>query len=170
MDTNTQPQPASKPVKYPFASAQLSKAELEAAITSLQAVQEQLPNLVGLTTLERRRMAKLGTKSRGFVDGAIEAAKTDPGILPGSISLEMLLTQDEMLRNLSLLQTRVADLKSKLDDSVTVTGSWLYGAARTVYSVMKTPAASGELREQKSAMGQRFKRKASSKQTSETTN
>jgi hypothetical protein len=45
----------------------------------------QLPNLTALKTNERKHMSKLGSKSRGFVDLAIEAERKDQGVLPRSL-------------------------------------------------------------------------------------
>ena len=116
-------------------------------------------------------MSKLGSKSRGFADLAIETAKTDPGVLPQSVSLNTFVAQDALLRDLSLVQTHVTDMKSKIDDSLFQIGNYVFGISRVVYAVMKTDAAKAKIQEQKSAMKTRFAREKRKSQSvgSETT-
>jgi hypothetical protein len=155
--------------KYPFASVSLSDADLAAIINKVTELKGLLPPMPDLTPTERRRMSKLGSKSRGFADLAIETAKADPGVLPQSISLETLVAQDALLRDLSLVQTHVTDVKSKLDDALYQVGNYVFGASRVVYAVMKTDAAKAKLQEQKTAMKARFARKKGQSTASATT-
>lgn len=145
--------------KYPFASVTFTDEEVASVINKVNELKGILPPMPDLTPKERQRMSKLGTKTRGFTDLALETAKADPGVLPQSISLDTFLAQDELLRDLSLVQTHVADLKSKLDDALLLVGNYIYGVSRTAYAVMKTDAAKAKLQEQKAAMRQRFLRK-----------
>ena len=57
---------------------------------------------------------------------------------------------------------KITDTESQLANDV-------YGVARTVYAVMKSPATVPGLPEQKSRLGQRFARKASRPDVSTTT-
>lgn len=166
MDTNSITSDAATTVvadnpgsKYPFANASFSRETLAASLQTISELKDLLPNMPDLTPKERQRMSKLGIKTRGFTELAIETAKTDPGILPRSVSLESFLAQDQLLRDLSLMQTHVADLKSKLDDALLLVGNYIFGVSRTVYALTKTPAAQARLQEQKEAMKQRFARK-----------
>jgi hypothetical protein len=148
---------------YAFAQVTLTNEEVASIIETLNTLQSKLPDLPSLTTLERKRMSKLGIKTRGFVDLAIESAKADPGVLPRAIELETLLEQDELLKNMSLIQTHISDMKSKVDDSLLLVGNWLYGATRSIYAVLKTPAARTRMPEQQIALKQRFARTARKK-------
>jgi hypothetical protein len=142
--------------KYPFASVTLTDEDLASVIGKVNELKGLLPPMPDLTPKERQRMSKLGTKSRGFADLAIETAKADAGVLPQSVSLDTFLAQDRLLRDLSLVQTHVASLKSRLDDALLLVGNHVYGVSRVVYAVMKTDAAKAKLQEQKTAMKQRF--------------
>ena len=153
--------------KYPFANVSFTNADLAAAINKVNELKGLLPLMPDLTPIERQRMSKLGIKTRGFVDLALEAAKADPGVLPQSISLDTFVTQDQLLRDLSLVQTHVTDLKFKLDDALLLAGNYIYGVSRTVYALAKTPAAQARLQEQQAAMKQRFAKNKS--QTTATT-
>jgi len=142
--------------KYPFASVSFTDADLVAVLNKVNELKGILPPMPDLTPVERQRMSKLGSKSRGFADLALETAKADPGVLPQSISLDTFAAQDALLRDLSLVQTHVSDLKSKLDDALFLIGNYIFGVSRVVYAVMKTDAAKAKLQEQKNAMKQRF--------------
>ena len=153
--------------KYPFASVSLSDADLAAVLDKVNELKGILPPMPDLTPVERQRMSKLGSKSRGFTDLALETAKTDPGVLPQSISLDTFVAQDVLMRDLSLVQTHVSDLKSKLDDALFLIGNYIFGVSRVVYAVMKTDAAKAKLQEQKAAMKQRFAKNKSQTSGSE---
>ena len=155
--------------KYPFASVSLSDADLAAVLDKVNELKGILPSMPDLTPVERQRMSKLGSKSRGFTDLALETAKTDPGVLPQSISLDTFVAQDVLMRDLSLVQTHVSDLKSKLDDALFLIGNYIFGVSRVVYAVMKTDAAKAKLQEQKAAMKQRFAKNKSQTPGSENT-
>jgi hypothetical protein len=158
--------------KYPFSAVSFTAEQLASTIDTINQLKGILPPMPGLTPLERRRMSKLGSKTRGFADAALEAAKTDSGILPQSISLDTFEAQDQLLRDISLVQTHVTQLKSKLDDALLLIGNWVYSAARTTYAVMKTDAAKTKLQEQVAVMRQRFvsRKKEQSKESTETNN
>jgi hypothetical protein len=147
---------------YPFAGASLSAQKLDSIIDTIAQLKGFLPPMSDLTPLDRQRMSKLGMRTRGFADAALEAAQTDPGLLPQSIPLASFVAQDALLRDLSLVQTHVADLKSRLDDALLLVGNHVYSVSRTVYAMMKTDAAKARLQEQKALMKQRFATKKTS--------
>lgn len=167
--TSTTPAVADNPGnKYPFATVSFSDADLVAVVNKVNELKGLLPPMPDLTPKERQRISTLGSKSRGFADLAIETAKTDPGVLPQSVSLNTFLAQDDLLRDLSLVQTHVSDLKSKLDDALLLVGNYVYGVSRVIYAVMKTDAAKARLQEQKLAMKQRFAKNRSQSTTAST--
>lgn len=154
-------------VTYPLADAALTDAQIASAIESINQLKSLLPPLPGLTGLQRRRFSKLGTKTQGFVDSAIEAATKDPGVLPQSISLEKLRSQDQLRRKLSLLQTHLADLTAKLDDSLLLSGNWLFGVGRAIYTMLKTSVAQTRMPGQQAELRKRFARKVKTDQTAQ---
>lgn len=145
---------------YAFDAATLTPVQLEQAIEAFKGFTATLPALVNLTPLQRQRTARIGIRTRGFIELVIEAAKKDPTILPGNIPLEKLLSQAELLNGISLIQTFVSDYKASLDDAALTIGSNVYGMARSAYAVLKTPAGQAKLQEQKALMKQRFVPKA----------
>ena len=164
--TSTTPVVADNPgSKYPFASVSLSDADLTAIINKVNELKQLLPPMPDLTPKERQRLSKLGTKSRGFAQLAIETAKADPGVLPQSVSLGTLVAQNDLMEDISLIQTHVSDVKSKLDDALYQIGNYVYSVGRVIYAVMKTDAAKAKLQEQKAAMKQLFLKKKKKSQS-----
>ena len=143
---------------YAFSQVTLSDAETASAISTICNLLSQLPNLPALTAIERKRLSRLGIKSRGFVDLAIEAAKKDVGVLPRAVELQTLLDQDQLMKNLSLIRTHITDIKAKADSSLVIIGCWLYGVSRSIYAVMKTPVACTLMPEQQKELQKRFAR------------
>jgi hypothetical protein len=150
--------------KYMFEGAAISPEALSQAITKINEAKALLPGMPNLTPLERRRMAKLGTKTLGFVHGAFEAAKKDPGVLPGSLSVETLEQQRGLYDALSLLEAHASDFNAKLGDSLMSVGSWNYAAALSIYQMFKTPMAKAKMPEQQAFLRQRFARVAKKKE------
>lgn len=149
-------------INYPYEGATLPPDQLELAVQAVAQLKASLPSLPDLTPLERQRISKLGIRSRGFVDAALEAVKTDSGLLPQSIALSDFVAQDNLLRGLSLVQTQVAALKAGLDDAVLLVGNHVFSVSRTVYALMKTDAAKAKMQSQKALMRQRFTAKKTS--------
>jgi hypothetical protein len=147
---------------YPYASTTLPPERLELARATLAQLRDVLPPMHNLTPKARQRVPKLGMRTRGFVDAALNAARADVGLLPQSIALSDFVAQDDLLRGLGLVQTQVADIKSRLDDAVLLVGSHVYSISRTVYALMKTDAAKAKLPAQKALMKQRFTAKKTS--------
>jgi len=61
----------------------LTEAQLESINGSLASIDSQLAFLVGLTALERQRLAKMGQKTSAFVEDAILAGIRNPACSPG---------------------------------------------------------------------------------------
>jgi hypothetical protein len=150
----TQPDP-----KHFFDGVTLGEEAAALVINKLNEVKALLPVLPNLTPLERRRKAKLGTKTRGFVEGAFETVRKDPGVLPASLSVGALDQQHQLYRSLSLIETHVADLAAKLSDGLLVSGNWNYQAALSIYAMFKTPLARAKMPDQQAFLRQRFARK-----------
>lgn len=155
---------------YPFGGVQLSDGQVASAIETINQLKTILPPMPGLTPLERKRLSKLGQKSRGFVDAAIEAVRKDSGLLPRSISVEDLIQQDNLHRQISLVETHLAELQARLDDALCVIGNRIYGSCLTVYAVWdKTMVGRAKMPEQKALLKQRFTPKKGSRSAAKTT-
>ena len=63
------------------------------------------------------------------------------------------------------MKRTLAQFLEKVDDTEVLLASEVYAAARTVYAVMKTPAAVPGLKERQDRLAVRFARKSKSRQT-----
>lgn len=130
---------AYKPITEP-----LTQAQRESIIGSLTTIRENLEFLVSLTPLERRRMPKMGQKSRAFVEDAIEAGIRNPGMLPRALDPQTMRDQLDLTDQVREISASVAQLNERLADTLTLLGSQLYEDARLVYQLTRTRAAKGD--------------------------
>lgn len=149
--------------KYVFEGVTISDEVTGQIIAKINEAKALLPAMPNLTPLERRRLAKLGTKTLGFVKGAFEAGKKDPGLMPGSLSVATLNDQDQLHRSLSLIEAHVSDFNAKLGDALLLNGNWNYLAALSIYQMFKTPLAKAKMPEQQAYLRQRFARPSKKK-------
>ncbi len=138
----------------------LGDVEVASMITSLGQLEQSLPFLIGLSREERARLAKVGDRTRTFLQDAIATALANPGIVPRSVDIDSLEARANTLDNLGELKRALAQLLEKVGDSETQLGSDLFAITRSVYSVMKSPATVPGLNEQKSRLSQRFAKKS----------
>ena len=141
----------------------LGDVEASSIVASLGQVEQLMPFLIGLNKSERMALAKVGDGTRPFVEDTVATALANPGIVPRSVDLENLRARAATLAHLAEIQRTLRKLNEKVADTTTKLGSDLYGVARSVYSVMKSPATVPGLTERKAKLGQRFARKASSR-------
>ena len=67
-------------------SAEFSAEQQQAILASIQQVQS-LPFLNGLSNKEKQKLNKMGDKTRGFVDQALNVGRQNPDILPSRFDL-----------------------------------------------------------------------------------
>jgi hypothetical protein len=137
----------------------LTQAQRDSISGSLTTIDENLEFLVSLTPTERRRMAKMGEKSRAFVEDAIEAGIRNPGMLPRSLDPQVMRNQLDLTDQIREIAASVAQLNERLADTLTLLGSQLYEDARLVYKMTRTTAAKGDgLKSTTEALSRRFSR------------
>lgn len=141
----------------------LGAADLISLIGALGKLQQQMPYLVGLSRGERRKLPKVGPLTRSFVADALATAQTNPGLLPRSIDITGLRSRADTLDRLGEVKRTLAQFLEKVDDTEVLLASEVYAAARTVYAVMKTPAAVPGLKERQDRLAVRFARKSKSR-------
>ena len=146
----------------------LGAADLSSLIGALGKLQQQMPYLVGLSRGERRKLPKVGPLTRSFVADALATAQTNPGLLPRSIDITGLRSRADTLDRLGEVKRTLAQFLEKVDDTEVLLASEVYAAARTVYAVMKTPAAVPGLKERQDRLAVRFARKSKSRPTEDT--
>ncbi len=139
-------------------SATVSVEDVQAINAAIQTLQQKLPFLIDLTTAQRTGMAKLGDKTEAFVQKAMEIVNQHPELFP-AVFLDEMRKDAQLLGILSPISLAIDTLAKKLDDTTMQAGAETYAAARTVYTVTKTPYASAQLRTAADELAKRYGRK-----------
>lgn len=143
-------------------SAQLGEAEQQAVLAAIQTIRQKLPFLIDLTPEERRTLPRMGDKSRGFVEQALQVAEQNPDILPRSFDVGEMRNDVELLSALSPVLNALSQLNELVDDTVMAVGSEAYTAALTVYQYARAAGKGSALDTALDGLAQRFARKSRS--------
>ena len=74
------------------------------------------------------------------------------------------MEQDKLHRQISMVETHLAELQARLNDALCVIGNRIYGSCLTVYAVWdKTMVGRAKMPEQKALLKQRFATKKASR-------
>jgi hypothetical protein len=138
-------------------SAVLSNEDQQTILAALNTVFQKMPFLIDLSIANRMSMAKLGDKSEAFVRKALELANQHDTMFPVSFRDEMQKDSD-ILDSIAPIRVAVAALHKKIDDTTMQAGAEFFAAARTVYSVTKTPFGNAVMRDAASDLGKRYGR------------
>ncbi|NEQ28095.1 MAG: hypothetical protein F6K28_55730 [Microcoleus sp. SIO2G3] len=140
-------------------SAQLSPADYAEIMAALDTVREKLPFLVGLSVSDRRTLAKLGDKSRAFVQRSAEFAQQNPDYLPRLFDLDEMRRDVELFEVLSSILMSLTQLQELVKDTSMLVGSEAYAAARVVYRSAKANGEGAGFDSLLEELGQRFNAK-----------
>lgn len=143
-------------------SAQLGEAERQAVFAAIQTIRQKLPFLIDLTPEERHALPKLGDKSRGFVEQALQVAEQNTGILPGLFDVGEMRNDVELYIALSSVHAALAQLFELVDDTLIAVGSESYVAALVVYQFTRAAGKGTALDAALEGLSQRFARKSRS--------
>jgi hypothetical protein len=129
---------------YKNISAAITDQAMQAIKDALTAIETNLPFLITLTDVERKALFKAGPKRLSFVENALTAAQDNPDILPKSFDAAGFAMHVALFGKLTEINTLVAQLASKLDDTRMTAGSNSMDDASDVYNyvqaaVKKTP-------------------------------
>jgi len=146
-------------MSYQNISATVSAADKQAVRTAVTAIRTTLPFLVNLTPDERKNLYKTGPNSLSFVQNSLQAAKNNPGILPGNFSATEFESDVNLLADLTDLGMLLTQLASELDDTRLAVGSEAMGEATQVYNYVKAAAKTTPgLKPVADQLGERFQR------------
>lgn len=144
-------------MRYKKQSEPLTQAQRDSIDGSLNTIRENLDFLVALTPVERKRLSKMGARSRGFVEDAIAAGIRNPGLLPRSLDPEEMRRQLALTDQIRGIAASVAQLNERLTDTLTLLGSQLFEDARLVYRMTRTHAGQDDgLKSATEALARRF--------------
>jgi hypothetical protein len=127
-------------------SSTLSTADQDAVMAAIAVIREKLPFLIDLTNNERVSLSKLGAKRQAFTKMALEVAQQNSVLLPAEFLQEM-RKDAQLLDALAPIRVAIDVLQKQIDDTVLQVGAETYAAARTVYTISKTPFAKAAMRD-----------------------
>ncbi|MCU7844892.1 MAG: hypothetical protein KZQ93_13760 [Candidatus Thiodiazotropha sp. (ex Monitilora ramsayi)] len=145
-------------------SAEFTAEEQQAILASIQQIQS-LPFLIGLSNKDKQRLNKMGNKSLGFVDQALNLARQNPDILPSRLDLEEFERDVALYHALHPINTALSKLSELVDGTLLAVGSDAYTAALDVYAYAKMANGVTGLEDLRDAMGDRFRNNGSRKAT-----
>ena len=138
-------------------SAALSPEDQQAINGAVETFRQKLPFLIDLTTTQRSRMAKAGDKTTAFIRKAVEIANEHPQMFAAAF-LDEMRKDVQLLDTLSPITLAIDTLAKKLDDTTMQLRAEAFAAARTVYTVTKTPFAKAALRTASNELARRYGR------------
>jgi hypothetical protein len=138
----------------------LSQADTDAIMTAITTIRQKLPFLTDLTSDERKTLSKLGDKSHGFLQKAVDVATQNPEILPASHPLEVVTDTAQTFQGLSAIKLALQQLYQQVNDTTIKAGSDAFAMARTIYAATKSPIAGAHLASATDSLSKRFVRKA----------
>ena len=142
------------------AAPSLAPADEETIMAAIATIRQKLsPFLIDLTPAERKGLAKLGDKSHAFVRKAVDVATQNPGVIPGSHSVEDVRNTAKLFQSMAGIRLALEQLYNQVQDTTTKAGSDAYAVARAIYAGTKGPVAGPHLARAADNLGKRFGRK-----------
>ena len=143
-------------------NAELSQADQQAVLAAANGIRQKLPFLIDLTPAERRSLATMGDKRRGFVARALVIAAQNEGMLPRSFDVAEMRRDVALLESLRPILTALAQLHELVGDTYMAVGSEAYTSALLVYHFARSAGKGAALDSALETLGQPFARKSRS--------
>jgi alkyl sulfatase BDS1-like metallo-beta-lactamase superfamily hydrolase len=118
----------------------LSDQDMHDIKQAIDLIHTKLPFLVTLSVDERKRLYKMGDKRIAFVQNSLNAAQSNPNILPASFDLHDFNQRYQMALRLNEVLMRLQQLHEQVDDTELALGSEAMTQSLTVYDYVKTAA------------------------------
>jgi hypothetical protein len=144
-------------------SATLSDADRDLIIDGIKTIKNKLPFMIDLSPEERRTFAKMGDKSRTFVEKAAQAGAQNASLLPAAFDMAEYEKDAALYQQLSEIDPMLTQLHEKFNDTLLALGSDLYTEGLAVYTYLKVAGKGEALDELRAELGQRFKHAAKPK-------
>ena len=124
-------------------SAEITDKDLQSIKKSLAEIHKSMPFLIGLKGSDRKRLAKINSTNKIFVEDVIRTYDNIKAILPDYLSGAEMKKDLLLFEQLDGLEMQIAELHEKISCTRQLAGSEAYTAALTVYQLMKTASAAG---------------------------
>jgi len=125
---------------YQDINVTLSDADLTEIRQAIATIQQKLPFLITLNTVERKRLFKMGDKRLAFVQTSLNAAQSNRNILPASFDLTAFSNDYRLATSLMEIEMLLNQLSEQVDDTLLAVGSEAMSSSLTVYDYVKTAA------------------------------
>ncbi len=126
----------------PNISAALTPAQKTTIKTNLAAILAILNFLVNLTPKQRRTLFKMGPKSVGYVQLALQIAQNNPSILPSAFNVAEFAKDVSLSTDLVEIETVSTPLAEGISDTLIAVGSEAMKQANRVNDLVKVAAKS----------------------------
>jgi pimeloyl-ACP methyl ester carboxylesterase len=137
---------------------EFSVDDMKAVMEALEIVRAKMSFLVGLSTEERRRLSKIGTRSQTFTHQALAVAAQHPELMPRYLDVDGAMRDMNLFIALNPILQTLIELQRLVKDTQTVAGSEAYAAARTAYTSAKKAAKGMGLEDVVETLSQHFER------------
>jgi hypothetical protein len=125
---------------YQDINVTLSDADFQEIRQAIATIQQKLPFLITLNTMERKRLFKMGDKRLTFVQTSLNAAQSNRNILPASFDLNGFSNDYRLATSLMEIEMLLNQLSEQVDDTLLAVGSEAMTSSLTVYDYVKTAA------------------------------
>jgi len=143
-----------------YVSVQFSDAERDTLLVAIASLKDSLSFLKPLSAEKRQSLAKLGDKSRAFVEKALDVALQHPDILPRAFDLDEMQRDVDAFRALYAVAMELERLQRLVDDTVMALGSDAYSASLAIYTYAKANQDEFGLESKVDDLSRRFSRSA----------
>jgi len=141
-------------------NATVEPEAIESVMQAIADIRGFLPFLIDLSLEERKTLARMGDKSRAFVDRAYDLAVQNPDFLPRSFSIDDMKMSVELFDAMHPLIMAIRQLLELMDDTYKAVGADAYSAALAVYNYAKASDSGLAIDEAVKELYRRFERKA----------
>lgn len=127
--------------------------------TSLDELLTQLTWTVTLTPEDRKRRLKASSGTEAFLNSALQLGQQHPEILPRGLDIDE-MSKDVLTRNYLLgVRAKLAELLTRVEDTMMVCGSEAFQAGLHVYSAARSYGKGMGMDTQMEDLSKRFRRK-----------
>lgn len=118
-------------------SADISDADMAEILHLIEQIDAKLPFLISMTPDQRKACLKLGDKSIGFVEKAIDYSNTNMSLRPAWLDMDEFTKDFKLTKNLLEILRHMKPLAQNIEDTATEAGVETFGAAIVFYNSVK---------------------------------
>lgn len=125
---------------YQNINASLSEEDRESIVQAIKTIESKMPFLISLAAEERQKLYKLGDRRLSFARTSLNAARSNPDILPKSFDLESFTQDYQLASDLNEILLLLRQLTEKVEDTTMAVGSGAMTSSLEFYDYAKTAA------------------------------